>query len=430
MGNQSLGVDVKDFALCACLALLSACGVNQDSTFSSPSSRDASMEQARKNFRQTWDDYVLRSEQLLDYELQDGCRARIIEAQEGVPFIGTFVAFHGYTACNQQYIDLAELLATQGVTTILPVLPGHGASPAPTEQESDLASVSSKHLPELAGGDWRRYQSLVQSMNQIMSKAPGLKMVGGFSVGGALAAHSIAAEPDLYDRALVVGPFFGIPGKYWGLNHDQSHHEGILEGLKMIASQQLANAIYHIQNTLIWLSSRFKPLEQLSMSWGEDCYIENSLGRAGICDFYFKNLAAAIQFGRETLEIVQKSTPRTSIQVVGVEYDDGADTKLIKEMIFKFNQSKSNISSCFYPTEWEGQKFPHSFFSPYDNPGENLPWLSRYLAESSAFLVHGRTFSQGEVSIESNDFGLRRCLVLGHLEEDFKGLLSYEGSSL
>ena len=72
--------------------------------------------------------------------LQFGCQPRRYRPPPDVPRRGAVVAFHGFSACAQQFFQLAPLLATMGFDVLVPMLPGHGLLRAPdgTEQLDEV----------------------------------------------------------------------------------------------------------------------------------------------------------------------------------------------------------------------------------------------------------------------------------------------------
>lgn len=296
-----------------------------------------------------WQDYL---KSLPMARIQQNCKPTHFKPQ-GQPK-GTVVLLHGFTACPQQFFELAtQVLVPQGFEVYLPLLPGHGLlQKRGKDDHSEIPTAK----------NWeKKYGQLAQTIHRVMEQAsPGLRGISGLSVGGALAEYTVQKRPELFDRALILVPLLRFSAPLLRrFNHLPEKY------------QPYARA------------ATLNKMTRVPLSWGEGCFYERSQGRAGICDFTFGHLAGAAELGYETLT---KATPRrtTLTQVVGVDGDQAADTPSARELA-----NKLGAQFCMYP-----KPIGHSFLSRCDSPGENKFWMPHALQQIAAFFGEGQTYSQ------------------------------------
>ena len=142
--------------------------------------------------------------------LQEDCKPRLLPPLTAVPYRGVAVLYHGYTACPQQFFELARLLNERGFAVVLPLLPGHGRMWVDTAKgRVDQTQL----LPTGLMGDSHNYQDYmtqVRALNAVAAEFSGEHVVGGLSVGGAMAAAAAVDRPKLWQRQLIISPFFEI----------------------------------------------------------------------------------------------------------------------------------------------------------------------------------------------------------------------------
>lgn len=344
-----------------------------------------------------------------DPETPDDCASVYTKADPSVPYRGVAVLFHGFTGCPQQFFEFSQILAKRGYASFVPLMPGQGKGPPPFAggdgrmingmAYKDYYATS---LPRVRNDDWKRYLQFVADINKFIATLPGEKVVGGLSVGGALATYAYIESPGLYKRALLVSPFYGMPGAYLGL---QSQVSGPWQTIKRFAG----DTIYQLEKGIIELGSQASDLVAgQEVSWGEDCYkqtrgFNGNPGRRGICDFRFENLAAINMLGDFLIDKIRNDQAITAvpdIQYVGVEWDDGANTVAMRKAI-AFQKKRfgvNKVSACFYPNS-----VPHSMFSRKDIAKfDETPWLNSFLYETTAFLSFGNEVKESdEVSEEA-----------------------------
>ena len=122
-------------------------------------------------------------------ETDPRCRSRVID--HGRRTKVAVVLLHGYTNCPQQWERIARAYAAQGVSVVVPRLPGHGEADRLTRALSGLT-------PE----------ALAATANQALDIAAGLGEqvhVVGASAGGTLAAW-LASNRDEVERLTLIAP--------------------------------------------------------------------------------------------------------------------------------------------------------------------------------------------------------------------------------
>ena len=296
-----------------------------------------------------WNAYVNRTK--ASAKLQPGCVPVRVAPRAGAPKRGTILLFHGFTACPQQYLDISQTLAASGWEVLLPLNPGHGRMP--TSVANGDARDDFSDMPTSASKE--RYTQFAREMNRIMADAPGERVVGGLSLGGAIAARAVAEAPaKTYARALYMSPFFGVPGAAGWLS-------------------KAANVLVPGRDA----------------GWGDGCEEERSTGRAGICDFQVQHLRGAADFAEDTARLRQKLAG-TKTQIVGVEADGAADNGATKRVA-----EGAGAALCLYP-----KGVPHSFLSRFDNPKAERYWLPTVSAQVTGFLANGSPVPTSGTSTE------------------------------
>jgi len=350
-----------------------------------------------------WNDYfVTNLTKHYPYELQEACKPVFAKADSQVPFKGTAIFFHGYTACSQQFYEMRDNLTARGFHVLIPTLPGQGRSPAQVAGDTPESRARYyQYLPRIETGGDQVYRDFVNAMNDIMRKAPGERMVGGLSVGGALALGAVMQGPGLYQRALLLAPFFSVPpDNFWRPVEPEK------DGLKARWSAFYANAKLKIEGDIrravITHKTDLIPKEKQELRWGDGCYKQNTNGRAGICDTTVFNIAAVVNYSDSVKALANAKTntrnslaPQTQIQIATVEFDDGSDTRATKTIYKTINDNfHFKMDMCFY------RGVPHSFLSRFDHPGMEMAWLPHFYDRANKFFVDGEFFDRDGVSDE------------------------------
>jgi len=318
-----------------------------------------------------WASYI---SSLQTSRIQADCMPRYIPAAKGVPERGIFLAYHGYTACPQQYFELGEKLAAKGYHVLSPLLPGHGYKFNEKNQD-DI-----RDLPMLR--EWKEYTTFAKQMDAIVKAGGGDKVVMGLSVGGAVAANSGAAK-GIYNRQLLSVPMFEMSF-----------------GFDPVGSAVTVG--------LIAASRAYPLLEKLQIGWGKNCKTTERIGvegfgRAGVCDFLVSNLSSVSALGKYTARVLEemKDSDKIVTQFVGVEGDGAVNTTKTAQVFRKYSAGFLNSKMCNYP-----KGVPHSFLSRADNPNEDKFWLERSMADIVNFVVDGTFFP---ALAEKNAQGISFC---------------------
>lgn len=293
-----------------------------------------------------WNKYV---EQLVsEYPIQMGCIPQRMAADPTVKFQGVVVLYHGFTACPQQFDEWIPILASHGYDVLAPLLPGHGGVPS-IDSNGTYTDYLDK-LPRSLEG----YENFVTAMNNIMIQVDGTRIVGGLSVGGAVATFAGTFLDEhgnpLFHRQLLMVPLLGLPKVIYDI------------GLSAM------NAIPFVSRKVV--------------GWGDPCEVERSKGRAGICHFEVSQVAAARDFGAKVLENIK--TPKNGIQTqIVYDWDDTAvSVDKIQKLYKLYGKPEMGKSVCTLP-----QDKSHSFLSKYDTPDENKYWLNEITCRLTDFIT-------------------------------------------
>ena len=254
---------------------------------------------------------------------------------------GAILLFHGYSACPQQYWELAPRLAARGFDVYVPLLPGHGRAPRP---EGNLWQDRSDDLP--TEQDWTRYQRQARELAEVMP-TQGQRVVAGLSLGGAVAASALIQAPQHFDRGLIMTALLDV----------HSPQNKILP---------LLNAVTGARKT----------------DWGAGCERERAGGRGGYCQFRMQHLRALQIFGQKTLAEIHKI--QVPLQISGVEKDPVIDNGALFQAARKVKQSQLCLMEA---------GVNHSMLSPYDTPDQPKFWLPTLFRQLDRFLITGQFFT-------------------------------------
>jgi esterase/lipase len=284
-------------------------------------------------------------------EIQANCWPRIIKANKNTPLKGSVLAIHGFTACPQQYFELAKHLSDEGYNVILPLMPGHGR----------VWIDGKDHFEEIISGSnsIEKYKTFATHLNKVMREEKGEKVIIGLSVGGAVSLLATELDPDLYQRSLAISPYLGYSKEADSL---------IQKLLKKILGPSFLN---------------FIGAGEKQIGWGEGCEKrEKDNGRAGICNFKLAHIHAAEKLGDFVRS--QYKNIKTKTQLVGVEKDKAINNNTnlsFYRQLYKINQQ---TSLCLYPAPAN-----HSLLSRFDSPDEDKFWLDSFLESATSFVTQG-----------------------------------------
>lgn len=291
----------------------------------------------------------------LDWEselpFQDGCAPFLRPVDDGVEYRGTIVFLHGFSACPQQYYELAELLSTAGYQSVVPLLPGHGR-PFPAVDRDDSGALPGPL-------SWRRaYDAFADRINLIMTHADGERVIAGLSGGGAAALYLNDRARDLYDRNLVMAPFLSIAG----------------------------GRTVNGATVMLGVVPAFNQLSATPFGSADSCIAKRRQGKASYCKWQIRHVAGMRALGTDVRRRLAENPLAVRMQIIGVSNDDSVSNVRIEELVAAQTRT-GNTSACFYPAG-----VPHSMFSRFDHPGEDMYWLAEFHAAALAFLTDAAAF--------------------------------------
>ncbi len=285
-----------------------------------------------------WDAYV---SEVASNPLQEGCKPVAAFPPAGA-YKGVALLLHGYSACPEQFDELVPQLAASGFVVLSALLPGHGRPASRSADGKVLDDVT--ELPD--EGHRSAYAAFAKRMALLVGAAPaGEHVVAGLSVGGVVAASATEQVPGVFDRVLLINPYFD-------------------------ASQPFTWAVPSLNG----------PLPSLRVAF-PGCEDERSAGRRGFCQFEVTNLRAAQRFGNETLALAARIGSNT--QVVGIEDDSAAMPRATGAAATAIQGAKA----CFFEAG-----IPHSILSRKENLSMPKYWLPALLGQARRFLATGQPF--------------------------------------
>lgn len=300
--------------------------------------------------------------------IQPDCMPRHYPAKG--PSKGIVVLIHGFTACPQQFFKVAPSVADNGYDVFLPLLAGQGRVPLP-ELKGDY---------DLPKGDLGilKYVAQENRMNLMARAATGTKVIGGLSGGAALAAGIAVEGKNIWNRALIMAPFFDF------------------------------------SKTLSFL---FKPLDRIystyTLSAGGTCPEDQKVSgrRNGLCEVSVGSMMTMLNYG--ALYSDRMAEPTFQIQFVGVESDETVSNK---KVFSAYNQgivpSADGVFGkrrlCLYK-----KGVPHSMLSRLENQSTGHWWMNSLEKDIVRFIVEGVWFPTDPKmkSEEIKNVKLDLCLV-------------------
>ena len=294
-------------------------------------------------FESLWQAYAATSDGI---RLQADCTPQFHRAQASRR--GAVLLLHGFGGCPQQFNALAPLLAAAGFDVLVPRLPGHGHALLADGSE-DLTAVPT-------GRDWEpRYGDFVLSMNDMLAASPGLRVLVGFSLGGALAVNAALRAPELYDRLLLLAPLLGIRG-----GPTVEWLAGTLGGVP------------GLRNIIV------KPA-----GMRQECAGWRANGRAGFCDYQLRHAAALARLVRQNLAGYSATPLTVPMQI----FATGDERYVSNDRITAFARQQSLGGQATLQAMPAG--VPHEMLTPYENGGREMFWLDALLQASVRYVADG-----------------------------------------
>lgn len=406
------------FALMGISVLFSSCKSLNDSRLQSELAPPT-----WEGFEAAWNSYLAHIPQSHPYQIQERCKP-LLYKPEGTPK-GVVLFYHGFTACPMQFTPFAERMQALGYYVIVPLLPGQGRGPTPLQSKMVVRDVKagertatpvsfSEYYGRYLPTEEVVYEAFIQEMNGIVAQAPGRHVVGGLSVGGALTTRTLllayqGGYGELYDHALAISPYYGMPGLYLGRKGSENAVQALFNALQ----RPVGDAIYQMQKGLVTGSESLKVLGNIPVSFGAKCYdsicgdrlpecsqkykgLEATGGRDAICDFKIGNLAALEEQGkkiREGFMDLSQNWIRTKHQIVGTEFDGSADSALMIALGDALRtRAPDRGQFCLY-APYKGQKIGHVVFDLTEQPFAPMPWRKSFIDQAVAFMDKGEFFA-------------------------------------
>lgn len=304
-----------------------------------------------------WQDHIAS---LANQPIQKACQPFRVAAK-GKPK-GAALLFHGFTACPQQYWELAGLLSDKGYDVFVPLLPGHGRVYATKTDKNGKSKVMDDFSKLPGDADYTTYKQQAADMTAMVKDRPGEKLVAGLSLGGVVAASAMTQAPEVFAKALLMTPLFDV-----------------------------------VEEKRPYLPSANAVLPSHLVEWGPNCELERKGGRGGYCMFQIRHIRAAQRLGEESLATI--SQVPTRIQIIGVEGDAAANNAALAKAAKKLKHG----NACLY---MPGVR--HSMLSRYDAPDDRKFWLESMQAQILRFTETGRYF---DATSPAHEFGLKRCYI-------------------
>jgi len=217
---------------------------------------------------------------------------------------------------------------------------------------------------------------VVDRINGIVAMAPGKHLVAGLSLGGNYATYaSTALAVDgsaLYDRALIMAPFMGLPGI-----------------------------------DLVLGPTNLLGFGEVSLYWGEDCQKERQNGRGGYCSMALSHMKAARDFGRAASKLVAQNMPNNLIvQLVLVQGDGSVDNSAIEKLRKLYAASSVTVDACLIDAVINETSY-HSLISTWNNVGVDKYWIADSICKFVDFLAEGAMIPASTSDL--GDLGLPFC---------------------
>lgn len=207
--------------------------------------------------------------------IQGQCLPRVHKPPSGTPVTGAVLIYHGYTACPDQVMWLADRLASEGLVVYSPLTTGHGyefEAQCNAPGRNCVNGDNNAHMPTSGA----QYDAFVTTTYEAFKKdvadlhLPSDAHVGvfGLSVGASLATRSLILDAETGNKIFTNG---------------------------VIGSPWLGLTAPEIQGAQIYPENPH--------GWGNFCHVnQRNNGRGGQCYFRLKNLGAANEFAESFVD--------------------------------------------------------------------------------------------------------------------------------
>lgn len=297
--------------------------------------------------QQIWDDYVFST--VNTRSLQAGCEPVQMRPSPNVAYRGVIILLHGFTSCPKQYWEMAKAFNAQGYHVLIPLLPGHGGS-APDELDAQT------FLP--GSSNWFNYDAFARWINALAGKIiHGEVHIGGLCLGGTIAMRAMQLKPALYQRSVLLSPFFEVSTRLLG------------------RLGRLMGRVKDVMNVRTGLGLPIA-LSDLETCEGVE---RRQMGRAGYCRTRLDNLVAVARFAHFVKQNMH--TIQTQIQTIIVDNDPVAHPQVTLGVLERHTiLGMPRTAACVM-----AESATHSFFSTTDLPMPK-PWLPQLHQELTDFI--------------------------------------------
>src|SRR5579885_3526906 len=139
--------------------------------------------------------------------LQENCKPRRFPVPSGTRRRGAVFAVHGYTACPQQFFELAPLLNAQGYEVFTFLLQGHGRM-WKDDWQDDWSGLPT-------GQNFQKYYDDARAIDEVASASTeGDRVLVSLSIGSTVGLAASQLQPGLFNRQLIFVPFFGVGNRF------------------------------------------------------------------------------------------------------------------------------------------------------------------------------------------------------------------------
>lgn len=318
---------------------------------------------------------------------------------------GIIIMYHGFSACPDAMVPMAEQLAEQGFVSLVPLLVGHGVHngyDCETKGICDGNGTSYSSLPRTRHG-YQRWViwslRMLKEQEQLIPahlKSPDFYIGSlGLSAGGSLSLFALSLPNCPITRALMINPFFAftspktefefsqcllakdprkcavnsaVPGleddgvvdpnagflqRYFGWLPDIPKH------LKRFAAEHFFGRIMNdFDGTMMtfWSLARSmsespnffgKIFVERSFGWGPSCVILAE-SRSGYCTFRIANLFALQTFSEFAVSRIQRVPAGITVAIVQSDKDGPVRASLNAAVLAQLTLQDVQVSECHY----------------------------------------------------------------------------------
>lgn len=392
--------------------------------------------------------------------MQQNCLPRMWMPAEGKPVKGVILAFHGYTACPDTYLDTGARLAADGFYVFAPLNPGHGRLRIEKYCNNQTVECTQFDVIDELPTNGEIYAEWVeQVVKDLKEDSATLELplaakygVLGLSLGSALTTYALSIDGGFFSHGLIVSPYYGInlpndPEGVEACSGKTITDEGWYDCLRSfrgsgiepflgyigVMASKFAPADYALSdfesiNNLVrfalakggstpglqkefqnpMISGMISAVQEAGHGWGHGCEVQRGNGRGGYCTFKLKNYFAVHAMGQKALLSADNISTRR-FSAITVERDGAVRNGLVAEVLKKAEAKRTGmktiVGSCVYPVQ-QGSGTPHACFSRVENGGKDaMFWEADLFRNINDFFRYNH-----EIGIEEVDMHREACV--------------------